>query len=281
MAAEREQTKLTGDTPDGQFSWKRDDEYITYQVRNKSRFIGTLRKVELDKDEGIFAKVGQLKPEYIPEGGNPKTKVVQTVIFDLQNGWTLAKAKAWIGERQLSAMELVIASVVPFQDLPLADEEKEWDADAAKGRIKEWAGGDDIDWDKYRRAFLWYDSENKETQGAYKLPIADVVDDGLNVVPRGVFAAAGAVSGARGGVDIPDDDLPKVKTHLEKYYDKMDRKAPWQEDTSNDSPEGVDSIAMKTLTQGGRPVMTDVKEGEGTQEAEKPETREVVEAGSV
>ena len=114
MAAEREQAKLTAEAPDGQFSWKRDDEYITYQVRNKSRFIGTLRKVELDKDEGIFAKVGQLKPEYIPEGGNPKTKVVQTVIFDLQNGWTLAKAKAWIGERQLSAMELVIAVPVPI-----------------------------------------------------------------------------------------------------------------------------------------------------------------------
>jgi len=287
MAAECEQTQLTAETPEGQFSWKRDDEYITYQVRNKSRFIGDLRKVELDKDEGVFAKVGQLKPEYVGEGGNPKSKVVQTLLFDLQNGWTLAKAKAWAGERQLSAMELVIASVVPYQDWPLADEEMEWDADAARGHISDWAGfgvggdGKDGDWDKYRSAFVWYDSENKETQGAYKLPIADIVDGDLKAVPRGIFAAAGAVSGARGGVDIPDADLPKVKTHLERYYDKMDRKAPWQEDSSSDSPEGVDSIAMKTLTQGGTPVMSDVKEGEGAQtKPEKSETREVVEAGS-
>jgi hypothetical protein len=39
---------------------------------------------------------------------------------------------------------------------------------------------------------------------------------------------AGAVmQGSRGGVDLPADDIDRVKSHLAKYYAKMDDTAPW------------------------------------------------------
>lgn len=263
--AEREMAKMNAGKPEGTFSWQRDDEYIKYQVRNKSRFATELRKVELDREAGIFAKVGQLRPEYITEGGNEKSKVMQEILFDLQMGWSLAKAKDWIGQRQLTAMSVTIASVVPYGDLPLADEDVAWDNKAAEARRREWAGGEDnIDWDKYRKAYIWYDSEDKENFSAYKLPIGDVIDGILKAVPRGIFAAAGAVSGARGGVDIPDADMPGVKGHLEKYYEKMDRKAPWQEESQNNSPEGVENrVELITLTQGGRSAMAEKPDEKG------------------
>lgn len=125
-----------------------------------------------------------------------------------------------------------VKSAIPFQDLPLADVDRAWDADAAVDRVRRWAGGPDkesIDWAKYRKAFLWYDSEDPENFGSYKLPIADVIDGKLYAIPRAIFAAAAALQGARGGVNISDEDIEKCKRHLERYYEKLDREPPWKE----------------------------------------------------
>jgi hypothetical protein len=59
------------------------------------------------------------------------------------------------------------------------------------------------------------------------LLIADVIDDRLTAVPRGVFAAAAVMQGSRGGIDLPDADIDRVKSHLAKYYAKMARTPPW------------------------------------------------------
>ena len=37
------------------------------------------------------------------------------------------------------------------------------------------------------------------------------------------------MQGARGGVDLPDSDVARVKGHLAKYYEKMDDTAPWED----------------------------------------------------
>ena len=42
------------------------------------------------------------------------------------------------------------------------------------------------------------------------------------------MSAAGVMDGARGGVRIPKGDIPRVKSHLAKYYKKMGDDAPWQ-----------------------------------------------------
>lgn len=118
-----------------------------------------------------------------------------------------------------------IKAVVPYQDLPLADEDREWDASEARKRLADWA---EEDIDKYRKGFLWHDEENADNLTAYKLPIADVIDGRLYAVPRAIIAAAAAIQGARGGVDIPASDVPGVKNHIEKYYKKMDMTPPWK-----------------------------------------------------
>ena len=71
--------------------------------------------------------------------------------------------------------------------------------------------------EKYRDAFVWYDGDNKDDFTAYKLPIADVIDGELKAVPRAVMSAAGVVDGARGGLDVPDDEMGRIKSHLAKY----------------------------------------------------------------
>lgn len=119
-------------------------------------------------------------------------------------------------------------SVVKFQDLPLADRGRSWDGDAANGRVREWAGATDSPNDKYRTAFVWYDGDSKDNFTAYKFQIADVIDGKLKAVPRGIIAAAGVMQGGRGGANLPDADIGRVKSHLARYYRKMGDQPPWE-----------------------------------------------------
>lgn len=130
-------------------------------------------------------------------------------------------------------------SVVSYQDLPLADESVDWDGSKARQNVKQWASDEsgEVDWQKYRKAFLWYDSDKPDVEGSYKLPIANVFDGALKAVPKGIYAAAGAVQGSRGGVDIPQEDKEKVKKHLDKYYAKLKKDPPWKEDSNGEIKE--------------------------------------------
>jgi len=119
-------------------------------------------------------------------------------------------------------------AVTAFGDLPLADRDREWDGAAAEKRVREWAKAQDGPNEQYRDAHVWYDAGSKENFTAYKLLIADVVDGRLKAVPRGVFAAAAVMQGSRGGVDVPAKDVDRIKSHLAKYYAKLDETPPWE-----------------------------------------------------
>ncbi|MFI6598232.1 hypothetical protein ACIBHX_18400 [Nonomuraea sp. NPDC050536] len=119
-------------------------------------------------------------------------------------------------------------TVTQFQDLPLADRDREWDSAAADRRVRKWAGAEDKPNEKYRNAHLWYDASQADEFGAYKLPIADVVNGELKAVPRAIMSAGAIMDGARGGVDLPEDEIGRVKSHLAKYYAKMGETPPWE-----------------------------------------------------
>ncbi len=119
-------------------------------------------------------------------------------------------------------------SVTAFQDLPLADRDREWDGGAAEKRVRAWADAEGEPNEKYRDAHVWYDNAKKDNFTSYKLLIADVIDGRLTAVPRGVMAAGNIMQGGRGGVDLPDADIDRVKSHLAKYYAKMDEAPPWE-----------------------------------------------------
>ncbi len=109
----------------------------------------------------------------------------------------------------------------------MAARDRSWDAAAAESRVRKWAGAQDGPNGMYRDAHVWYDETKPNIFGSYKLLIADVIDGRLTAVPRGIMAAAAVMDGSRGGVDLKQDDIDRVKTHLAKYYAKMDDTAPW------------------------------------------------------
>jgi HK97 family phage prohead protease len=119
--------------------------------------------------------------------------------------------------------------VVAFGDLPLAGEDVSWDGSAARTALGKWAGGPDkesINWGKYRRGFFWFDADNADQLGSYKLPFATVIDGRLMAVPGGIMAAAGGHG--VGSADIPAADKDKVKSVITKYYKKMKKDSPFK-----------------------------------------------------
>lgn len=155
----------------------------------------------------------------------------------------------------------VISGSLPIND----DKGAKWDSGAAKAAIKEWASDKDgnIDFKKYAKGFLWVDTADREKQGSYKLPIADVLDGELKVVWRAVTAVAAVLNGGRGGVDIPDDDKKDVYNQIKKYYKKFGEDAP------DYSPKGLtdgnmagdtENMDDKTKTKAGAKLSADSKD---------------------
>lgn len=119
-------------------------------------------------------------------------------------------------------------------------ESRSWDSTTAVNRVKEFCGGPDkdkINWTNFGKAFFYVDSSDKENFGSYKLPFADIVDNKMMAIDKGIFAAAGAVQGARNKPDIPLDELETVKGKIAAYYHKLDKKAPWEESEENMSED--------------------------------------------
>lgn len=144
--------------------------------------------------------------------------------------------------------------VVGAMDLPLAPRDRPWDADAAVARVRKWASKDGsgnketIDWTRYQKAFFWRadPGEDGPDFGDFKLPFADVIDGRLHAVPRGIFAVAAVLQGARGGVDIPEADKEAIRRKVSRYYARMREEfedesivPPWEKATAKAEDRAV------------------------------------------
>jgi HK97 family phage prohead protease len=105
--------------------------------------------------------------------------------------------------------------------LPFAPRSKEWDSTQAEKRIREFTNSTDSPSSDYKKYFMYFDNQAPELFGSYKLLFADVIDGKPMIMPRAIFAIAGVLEGARGGVDIPAEDRNRVITAVNQLYKKM------------------------------------------------------------
>ncbi len=103
----------------------------------------------------------------------------------------------------------------------LPNKDRRWDSGAAIARIRTFTDSKDEPSSSYKKAFLYYNPDEEENFGGYKLPIADVSDGRLVAIPRGIFSAAGVMNGAMGGVDVPDSDRAAITRKINRYYKIM------------------------------------------------------------
>jgi HK97 family phage prohead protease len=202
----------------------------TGQAARKLYEDGILKAVSVgfmvkERTENIITKAELLELSFVSVPANPEAlALAKTMKFEKQYFPVKKQKKA----KKKPANK----AIVRFEETVLTPEGREWDASEAKKRLQKWAtvkndeGEEIIDFEKYRRAFTWYDAGEPELLSSYKLPHHDIVNDELAVVWRGVAASMAALLGARGGVDIPDKDRKGVYGHLVKHYEQYDKNAP-------------------------------------------------------
>ena len=124
-------------------------------------------------------------------------------------------------------------------DWPIADRDVSWDNGAAHKRLLDWAGGkDDLDTAKFSSVHF-FTPDDKTKVSDYKLAFCDVIGGEVKAIPKAIFAVAGALQGARGGVkDVPADAIkPKVSAYygrMAKQFDDDGIKVPWSAKSMNE-----------------------------------------------
>lgn len=160
--------------------------------------------------EGTFPDIELLFTHYEIAGATlVSTPAFAEVTFEIED------------DDEISAL---VAAVIGSTDLPVSDRERPWDGDGATGRVFDHFTDDEgnVDVDGVSRAFLWRDTEaDPQTQAAYKLPFADVVNNQLQIIPRGVAATAGGrgVSAAA----IPEADKSRIEERICTLYSRVRR----------------------------------------------------------
>lgn len=218
------------------------------QIRFKDHHFRTIGGFPIDRvfedDKGLFG-VGHINLD-VQQGREIFALAKQDVISDFSVGFSvdefemdgpirnIHKATIWEGSlvdepMNTEANVTEVKAVVPFQDHKLAARKQAWSAESAISRIREFTKSDENPSAEYKKAFVWFDATESSQFGAYKLPIADVIDGKMVAVPKAVFSAAAALLGARGGVDLPEIDRPKAIRHIERYYAKMDVDSPFND----------------------------------------------------
>lgn len=88
----------------------------------------------------------------------------------------------------------------------------------AVARIAQWAGGSV---DKFNSAFLWRNPETPaNNKNSYRLPVADIVNGKLTLIPHAVFSAAAILSGAHGELEgvVGEQEKLRLKGVLTDIY---------------------------------------------------------------
>lgn len=221
--------KKTGKTQNQILKMMDDETYLFGKEIVKEGFADTLLDSESDenksKDEAIA--YSHLQMEEVSKA--------------LKNeNLSLEQLSACMGNCTLSGNDENATS--PFQDYPMVDQA--WDGAAAVNRVRRFMNAEEKPNNRYRNAFFWYNNEESENFGAYKLPFADVVDGQLVANIRAVNAANAAMAGARGGVAIPAADRSRVQSHIDRYREK------WQ----REQDKGEADRAFNQSNKGGKPM---------------------------
>lgn len=155
----------------------------------------------------------------------------------------------WLDLSHSNTQDHIMKSANGYKEFPLAKEETSWsfstsDANSVLGDNKD-------DWKNYKRVHFWFDPDNQEKKSGYKLPFAKKIDGTISAVWRGVSAAMAALLGARGGVDIPDDQRKAIYGKIKAYYKRFDKEPPefktytFEDFVALDAHKGIEDFLLK------------------------------------
>ncbi|MHB9038327.1 MAG: DNA adenine methylase [Armatimonadota bacterium] len=114
-----------------QAEWDETENEIRYRVRDPEEFEpDSFRRKALEGVDSVSIITGRLKKEFVPDGHDPKSMVLQAYRFAKQTeanpeGWTLEKAQEWIKQHDPEASKAEIRiedNMQALADAPFADD---------------------------------------------------------------------------------------------------------------------------------------------------------------
>lgn len=116
---------------------------------------------------------------------------------------------------------LITASVRTkgWEELGLADPDYQWQAKAASQRLWDASDGDIR---SYGRGFLWHDPAAPDQRNSYRMPIADVVDDRMVIVPAAVITTSQIIASGAGSLPVPGSDLEVISEVVSALRARLD-----------------------------------------------------------
>lgn len=136
----------------------------------------------------------------------------------------------------------VEAAATGTPGLDLAEDDTDWDADAAHNRIVELATGEDdeIDYDLLAATHLWVPDDAEVTDPAnWHLPYADVFEDDprLRAVPAGVDWAYAEVVRMLDEEILSEDEADAMFAVLDVYLDRLEERAEGDDESDDESDD--------------------------------------------
>lgn len=234
---------------------------LLYGHDTKSPTIGIIDSIQEDNNGLLFEARMPKEDDFVRGRLMPQIKIGAMNSFSI--GYKVKQAENnKQGNRMLKEIDLYEISLVTFPandkatlqsfkavdpelNLPLADREKEWDSNKAVANIRQYTDSNDAPSLDYANYFLYYDAENEDNFTAYKLPFVDIIDNEPTIIPRAIFAIAGALQGARGGLDVPTADRQEIINKINALYVRMAKE--FEDETlisplKKDLIESIDSI---------------------------------------
>lgn len=102
--------------------------------------------------------------------------------------------------------------------LPLADSDTTWDKSAADNRVRAAVGAEDEPNAQYGRYHLWFDVDNADNFGAYKLPFVDIIDGRAHAVPNALRNAAARLDQVDGPTAAEKD---RIRNIIDGYLNEL------------------------------------------------------------
>jgi hypothetical protein len=113
---------------------------------------------------------------------------------------------------------LMTVNAAIWRKFPVADRNQGFSADAAIKRIQQVAAGSV---ETFNMAFLWRsDTEPPNNKNSYRLPIADVINGRMTLIPHAVFTAAAILQGANGGLEgvVGEGEKKQLRRVVSQIY---------------------------------------------------------------
>ncbi len=125
-------------------------------------------------------------------------------------------------DMQLHELDALITASVRtggWDQLPVADRDRPWSAKNASQRLWDASEGDIR---AFGKGFLWHDPGAPDQRNSYRMPIADVIDGQVSIVPAAVITTAQIIASGAAGLPVPSDDLEVITEVVSALRARLD-----------------------------------------------------------